>query len=116
MKSKNKKEYRKKRHQRIRAKIKGTSIKPRLSIFRSLNHIYAQLIDDEQGKTLLAASDKEIEGAKGKTNIAHKVGLFLAQKAIKQGIKQVVFDRGGFRYHGRVKSLLEGVRAGGLQC
>lgn len=111
----NKHKQRKLRHHRIRAKISGTTAKPRLSIFRSLNHIYAQLIDDENGKTLVAASSKEIKGKVNKKDQATTVGKLVAQKALDAGIGQATFDRGGFRYHGRVKSLADAARAAGLK-
>lgn len=96
---------RKKRHQRIRGKVRGTAERPRLSVFRSNKHIYAQLIDDNQGQTLAATSGAD----------SRKVGLALAQRARDTGIEKVVFDRGGFKYHGRVKELAEGAREGGLE-
>lgn len=100
----------------IRAQIKGTSVRPRLSIFRSNKEIYAQVIDDIAGHTLCASSSRELNGAEGnKTDLAKQVGLALARKAIDKGIESIVFDRGGYLYHGRVKSLAEGVREGGLK-
>jgi len=120
-KSKLKREARKRRHQRIRKKISGTREKPRLSVFRSLKHIYAQLINDTAGETLLSVSDlspelkNPISELQGKTAISRSVGRFLAQKAKELGIKEVVFDRGGYLYHGRVKALAEGAREGGLK-
>jgi len=110
------KKQRDKRRVRIRAKIRGTKERPRLSVFRSNKHIYAQLIDDYGGETLTAASDLELKTASGtKTKIAAEVGKVLAEKAGKLGIKKVVFDRGGYKYHGRVKALAEGARQGGLK-
>ena len=105
------------RHTRVRAKIKGTSDKPRLCVFRSAKHIYAQLIDDEKGKTIASASDLEIKGASKsrKTEVAREVGKLIAEKAMQKKIKKVVFDRGGLIFHGRVKALAEGAREGGLQ-
>jgi large subunit ribosomal protein L18 len=105
------------RHKRVRAKISGTSARPRLNVFRSLNHIYAQVIDDTKGVTLVAAStvDKNFDGYGGNSEAAKKVGLDLAKKAIDKGITEVVFDRGGYLYHGRVKELAEGAREGGLK-
>ena len=105
-----------KRHARVRAKISGTPECPRLNVFRSAKHIYAQLIDDVNGVTLAAAStmDKEFEGAGGNTEAARKVGQLLAKRALDKDIKDVVFDRGGYIYHGRVKELAEGAREGGL--
>ncbi len=106
-----------KRHRRVRKNISGTAERPRLNVFRSLNHIYAQIIDDTKGVTLVAASslDKEFEGYGGNIEGAKKVGMMVAEKAIAKGIKEVVFDRGGYVYHGRVASLAEGAREGGLQ-
>lgn len=104
--------------QRIRKTIKGTDQRPRLSVFRSNKDIYAQLIDDVHGVTLVAASSssKDFEGVKGnKVDLAKEVGKALAAKAQQTGISAVVFDRGGYLYHGRVKALAEGAREGGLQ-
>lgn len=108
------------RHARIREKIKGTNSKPRLCVFRSLHHIYAQIIDDSQGNTLVSAStiDPEIRGhinSKKKIAQAELVGALVAKRAIDMGIKCVVFDRGGYKYHGRVQTLAEAVRKGGLK-
>ena len=108
------------RHERVRKHVVGTPERPRLNVFRSLRHIYAQVIDDSQANTLVSAStvDREIEaqvqGLK-KTEQAHMVGKVLAERAVSQGIKQVVFDRGGYKYHGRVKALADGAREGGLE-
>ena len=101
---------------RIRKTISGTAANPRLSVFRSNNEIYAQLIDDVNGVTLLAASSREKEIGKG-TNleVATAVGKLVAEKALKAGITEVTFDRGGYLYHGRIKSLAEGARAAGLK-
>ena len=106
-----------KRHKRVRGKISGTPERPRLNVFRSNTNIYAQLIDDVHGVTLAAAStlDKGFEGAKGNAEAAKKVGQTIAQRAKDKGIEQVVFDRGGYLYHGRVAALAEGAREGGLQ-
>lgn len=106
-----------KRHKRVRSKIVGTAERPRLNVFRSLNHIYAQLIDDTQGVTLVAAStmDKDYDGYGGNAEAAKKVGLSIAKKAVDKGITEVVFDRGGYIYHGRVRELAEGAREGGLK-
>lgn len=110
------KKQKQRRKTKIRAKIKNTAQRPRLTVFRSNQRIYAQIIDDEQGKTLVAASEKEIKKkAETKTERAALVGEVLAQKASKKKIKKVVFDRGPYRYHGRVKALAEGARKGGLQ-
>ena len=105
-----------KRRKRIRAKISGTAACPRLSVFRSSKHIYAQLIDDVEGKTLCSAStmEKGFEGFGGNAEAAKKVGLALADKAKAAGIVDVVFDRSGYVYHGRVAALAEGAREGGL--
>ena len=103
---------------RIRKTVSGTEQRPRLAVFRSNKEIYAQLIDDVSGKTITAASsrDKDINSAKGtKTEIAALVGKSLAEKALKAGIETIAFDRGGYQYHGRVKSLAEGAREGGLK-
>lgn len=112
-----KKSQKEKRKTRVRIKIRGTAKKPRLSVFRSHQTIYAQIINDEQGKTLVSASEKEIKSKKNKTKTerAKLVGETLAKKALKKEIKQVIFDRGPYRYHGRVKALAEGAREGGLK-
>lgn len=104
-----------KRRKRLRGKIVGSKERPRLSVFRSDKHIYAQLIDDEKGITLASASSSEIKDELTKKEKARKVGRVLAQKAIKAKIKKVAFDRGGFKYHGRVAALAEGAREGGLE-
>lgn len=104
-------------HRRIRRKVSGTSERPRLAIYRSLNHIYAQVIDDEQGKTLCSASttEKELRGATGgNIQAAARTGLTIGQRALAAGINQVVFDRGGYLYHGRVKALTDAAREAGL--
>lgn len=105
------------RKTKVRIKIKGTAKRPRLSVFRSNKRIYAQLIDDETRKTLMAASEKEIKSKikQTKTEKAKLLGEILAKKALKKKIKQVVFDRGSYGYHGRVRALAEGARKGGLQ-
>ena len=108
---------RQKRHDRIRLSLAGTSERPRLAVFRSLNHIYAQVIDDGAGKTLAAAStvEKELRGSKQtKTEEAKVVGRLVAERAKSAGVDRVVFDRAGFRYHGRIKSLAEAAREAGL--
>lgn len=134
-----KREKRVRRHRRVRAKISGTSKVPRLCVFRSAKHIYAQLIDDEKGKTLVSVSDLKIKGKSkrakpkttkkptsakvsegkeekrsGKIALAYEAGKLIAEKAIKKKIKKVVFDRGAYKYHGRVKAVAEGAREGGL--
>lgn len=111
---------RKKRHLRVRKKVHGTSERPRLNVFRSNKHIYAQIIDDDRGHTLCAAStlDPEVRQRidKGSTvEAARVVGEVLAKRALAKGITKVVFDRGGYLYHGRVAALADGARAGGLQ-
>ena len=114
----NKLERRAIRRLRIRNRVSGTPARPRLSVYRSATHIYAQVIDDTRGLTLVAASSRDdvkslIEG-KGKTAVSSAVGKLLAQRAKEQGITAVAFDRGGYLYHGRVKALADGARAGGL--
>ncbi len=105
-----------KRHMRVRSKISGTSECPRLNVFRSSKNIYAQIIDDVKGVTLVAAStlDKEFTGNGGNKEAARKVGAMIAKRAAEKGITEVVFDRGGYIFHGRVKELAEGAREGGL--
>jgi len=118
-KNKNKKEKRYRRHKRIRAKIFGRAEIPRLCIFKSNKYIYAQLIDDKKGTVIDAASDKEIRKEKdlknGKTDLAFETGKLIAQKAKKKKIERIVFDRAGYKYHGRVRALAEGARKGGLK-
>ena len=106
-----------KRHARVRGKISGTAERPRLSVFRSENNIYAQIIDDVAGKTICAAStvEKGFEGQGGNKEAAKKIGQLIAQRATEKGVECVVFDRGGSIYHGRVQSLAEGAREGGLK-
>ncbi len=111
----NKKQLRTLRHNRVRAIVSGTSERPRLSVFRSTNHIYAQVIDDVAGKTLASASSKEIKSKAKKSDMAAQVGKLAAEKAKAAGITQVVFDRGGNRYHGRIKGLAEAAREAGLK-
>ena len=108
---------RQKRHVRVRAKIAGTPERPRLNVFRSNANIYAQIIDDVNGTTLVSAStlDKEFEGATGNKEAARKVGKLIAERAKAKGIDTVVFDRGGYLYHGRVAELAEGAREAGLE-
>ena len=130
MNKKNKKVQKERRHRKVRAKIQGTEERPRLCVFRSNKHIYAQIIDDEKGRTLVSASDLEVNPVEfaergfnrvkdskkdKKTDLAQKVGQLIAQKAKEKKIKTVVFDRGGFRYHGRIKTLAEEARKQGLQ-
>ena len=111
------KKARLKRHKRVRSKISGTAECPRLNVFRSTNNIYAQLVDDVKGVTLCSAStlDKEIDGYGGNKDAARKVGQLIAKRAADKGITEVVFDRGGYIFHGRVKELAEGAREGGLK-
>ena len=105
------------RHKRVRGKISGTASRPRLNVFRSSSNIYAQIIDDVKGVTLVAASslDKEFNGNGGNKEAARKVGEMIAKRAAEKGITEVVFDRGGYIFHGRVKELAEGAREGGLK-
>src|SRR5215210_9052908 len=106
---------RSRRHVRVREKIRGSAARPRLAVFRSLTHIYAQLVDDDAGKTLAAASSQEAKDAKGRTESAKNVGTLLGDRAKAKGVTEVVFDRAGYRYHGRVKALADGVRAAGVK-
>ena len=104
------------RHARVREKVRGSAARPRLAVFRSLTHIYAQLVDDDAGKTLAAASSLDTKDAKGKrTELAKSMGTLLGDRAKQKGVTEVVFDRGGYRYHGRVKALADGVRAAGVK-
>ena len=108
-----------KRHMRVRRKVRGTGKRPRLAVFRSLSHIYAQLVDDERGVTLASASSLESEvrgdrGGKKKTEVSREVGALIGKRARAEGVAQVVFDRGGNKYHGRVKELAEAVRREGV--
>jgi len=118
---KTKKEKRERRHLRVRANVAGTSLRPRLSIFRSNKHVMVQLIDDESGKTLVAVSSAETKGIKNKKGDfvkikqSEEVGQLLAEKAKAKKIVKAVFDRGGYRYAGRVKAVADGARAGGLE-
>jgi len=111
---------REKRHYRLRRWVRGTAARPRLAVFRSLNHIYAQVVDDETGRTLAAADSRSKEFRTGQPRggnvaAAKAVGTLLAQRAKAAGLARVVFDRGGFKYHGRVKALADAARAGGLE-
>ena len=105
------------RHKRVRKLIKGTTARPRLCVFRSAKHIYAQIIDDAVGNTLVSASTLEgsFTGNGGNKEAAHAIGKLVAERALEKGIKQVVFDRGGYIYHGRVAELASGAREGGLE-
>jgi large subunit ribosomal protein L18 len=120
MKKSETREARLRRHRRVRQKVSGNGRRPRLAVFRSLNHIYAQVIDDSQGHTLASASTLDAElkkdsRGKTKTDRAGLVGELLAKRAADKGINEVSFDRGGFKYHGRVKALAEAARKGGLK-
>src|SRR5918912_1945658 len=104
-------------HKRIRRKVQGTGARPRLAIYRSLNHIYAQIIDGEHGRTIASASttEKDLRGATGgNVEAATRVGRAIAERALSKGVESVVFDRGGYRYHGRVKALADAAREAGL--
>lgn len=119
IKPKDTRKARERRHKRIRGKIQGVPERPRLVVFRSLNHIYAQVVDDTRGHTLAAAStlESEVRGepdSLDKKALAEKVGGLLAKRALERGISLVVFDRAGYLYHGRVRALAEGARKGGL--
>lgn len=103
------------RHRRIRARVSGSASKPRLCVFRSGSHIYAQLVDDLKSKTLVSASSLKMKGQKNKIDEAKEVGKTLAKFALEKKIAKVVFDRGGYQYHGRVKALAEGAREAGLK-
>ena len=107
---------RRKRHERLRLRLEGTAERPRLSVFRSSKFIYAQVIDDSTGHTLAAASSREagLAAGAGKVDVARAVGKAIAERAKAAGVKTVVLDRGGYQYHGRVRSLAEGAREGGL--
>ena len=117
MASKSRADIRRGVHSRIRKKVQGTQERPRLAVYRSLNHIYAQVIDDTNGKTLVAASttEKDMRGTTGgNIEAAQKVGRAIAERALSAGVSNVVFDRGGYVYHGRVKALLDATREAGL--
>ena len=104
-------------HQRIRRKVRGNTERPRLAIYRSLNHIYAQVIDDRMGQTIVSASttEKDLRGGRGgNLEAARRIGQTIAERALAKGIEQVVFDRGGYLYHGRIKALTDAARAAGL--
>jgi len=112
-----KNQVRKKRHARVRTKITGTAERPRLNVYRSNKHIYAQLIDDASGVTLASAStmEKDFDGAAGNVEAAAKVGEAIAKRAVEKNVTNVVFDRGGYLYHGRVKALADAARENGLE-
>ncbi len=108
------------RHERIRAQLAGTAQRPRLSVFRSLHHVYAQIVDDATGRTLVAASTREKAvaeglGARSSAAAAQRVGTIVAQRAKAKGITSIVFDRGGYKYHGRIKALADAARSAGLE-
>lgn len=113
--------FRSRRHKRVRKKILGTAERPRLVVFRSLRHIYGQLVDDSRGVTLMGISSTSptvqgsVTDAKGKISASKLTGKVLAEKAIQSGVESVVFDRGGYKYHGRVRAFAEGAREGGLK-
>lgn len=109
-------EIRKRIHARIRQKLAGTAERPRLNVFRSLNHVYAQVIDDQKGETLVSASTLDLKlKTGGNVAAAKEIGKAVAEKATAKGIQQVVFDRGGFLYHGRIKALADAAREAGLK-
>ena len=110
-----KRQHREKRRKRVRRKVAGTAERPRLSVFRSNIHIYAQLVDDDAAHTIAAADSREIGEAENRTEAARKVGELIARKAAEANVETVVFDRGGNKYHGRVAALAEGARSGGLK-
>jgi len=117
---KSRNDMRKRRHVRVRRQVSGTADRPRLNVFRSLDHIYAQIVDDVQGRTLASASTVDVAlrnelASLSKVEQAKRVGTALAQRAQAAGVKQVVFDRGGYRYHGRVKALADASREAGLE-
>jgi large subunit ribosomal protein L18 len=113
----NKAEIRRRVHDRIRRKLAGTAARPRLAVFRSEAHIYAQIIDDAEGKTLVAASsvDKDVKTKGGNVAAAKAIGKLVAERAKEKGVLKVVFDRGGFAYHGRIKAVADGAREAGLE-
>ena len=107
--------HREKRHKRVRRKVAGTASRPRLSVYRSNVHIYAQLIDDDAGETLAAADSRQVGESENRKDAARKVGALIAKEASQAGIEAVVFDRGPNKYHGRISALAEGAREGGLR-
>jgi len=113
-KNQSRNKLRKVRHQRVRGKIKGTSVRPRLNVYRSLKFIYAQIINDDSKKVLFEVDSRKIKG-KDRMKIAQKVGELIAKKCIEKKINSVVFDKGGYKYHGLIKSLAEGARKAGLK-
>ena len=115
MVKKNKQLKKKIRHRRVRAKISGTAEKPRLSVFKSNYHLYTQLINDSDGKTIAAVSDKEIAKATTKKVLAYEIGKLMAKKAIEKNISSIIFDRGGYKFHGVIAEIARGAREGGLK-
>ncbi len=113
MLEKQQKKYR--RHRRVRAKVDGTKERPRLSVFRSNQYIYAQLIDDQENKVLVSVNDIKLKKKGSKMEIAKEIGKLIAKEALAKKIEKVVFDRAGYKYHGRIKALAEGARQGGLK-
>jgi large subunit ribosomal protein L18 len=118
--AKSREEGRQRRHSRIRKRVTGLKERPRFSVYRSLNHIYAQIVDDKEGRTLVSASSmddkvKDMEQHKGNIKTAREVGTLVANKAMEKGIKKVVFDRSGYLYHGRIKALADAAREAGLE-
>jgi large subunit ribosomal protein L18 len=112
----NRNEIRRRIHTRIRERLSGTTERPRLNVYRSLNHIYAQVIDDQKGETLAAVSSLQLKlKTGGNVSAAKEIGKAVAEKAVAKGIKQVVFDRGGYLYHGRIKALADAAREAGLE-
>ena len=103
------------RRARIRAQVKGTDIRPRFSVFKSNKGMYLQLVDDSSGRTLISVSSAEIKGSREKTKTSFELGKLIAAKAARKNIKSVVFDRGGYKYHGRIKAVADGAREGGLK-
>lgn len=117
-KPKTRRQRRYRRHLRVRKKVRGTDQRPRLAVHRSLKHVYAQIIDDVTGRTLIGVGDKAKDVSvkeSGKVAASFAVGMLLGERAVAAGIKQVVFDRGGYPYHGRVKAVADGARKGGLE-
>ncbi|GAC1657059.1 MAG: 50S ribosomal protein L18 [Candidatus Dormibacteraceae bacterium] len=115
LKQTDRKRQRVRRHRRVRVKVEGTAVRPRLTVFRSISHVYAQVIDDSTGTTLAAASTLDLKTGKNDVAAAQAVGKAIADKAVKAGIAKVVFDRGGYIYHGRVKALADAAREAGLE-
>jgi|TARA_Y100000310_G_scaffold277962_1_gene296111 large subunit ribosomal protein L18 len=110
-----KQQQRIRRHRRIRAKVQGTGKRPRLSVFRSNQHLYLQLVDDEKGRTILSVSDIKRKTKKKGVELAKELGVVVAKEATEKKIQHIVFDRGGYKYHGQIKAVAEGAREGGLR-